>query len=208
MPRRSARRSIPRTPCRSAAWPACISSLATESNCCAASMTQCAPIATTTRFWSCRLISKRSQLNAAGLPQRRFELLERLHARQLAVAIGAGHIEQDCFHSRVTRPQIIHGVHVAHIQAFIGARLHGAERCLEDFSSRLFNSNGSGICDAFEAVGNAAAGEHLLDFPIRVGDHGDAEVLADAAESVARARRNVIPVGRTPRVLDQYFAEA
>src|SRR5258708_12387074 len=54
MPKPSVMPATRATRCRNEAWPEYISWLATEPNCCATFMTPCAPIATTTRFWSCK----------------------------------------------------------------------------------------------------------------------------------------------------------
>ena len=64
-----------------------------------------------------------------------FQLLERFYAGEFAVAVGAGHIEQNRLHARIAGSYIVDGIHVPHIEAFFGARLHGLDCCFKDLAT-------------------------------------------------------------------------
>jgi hypothetical protein len=142
-----------------------------------------------------------------SLLQPSFELLERVDAGQVEAAVCAGDIEKNRIHTGVAGSQIVYGIDVANVEAFVGARFHRCESGVKNFPARLLDADDAGIGDAFEAVGDTAAGKDALDAAVGVGDDGDAKVLSDPAEGFAGARRNLVPVGRVLRVLDEGVAE-
>jgi len=135
-----------------------------------------------------------------------FELRKRGDSRQASVAIGAGNVEEHSLHSGAGGAQIVDGVDIADVEAFLRSCAEFVEGCLKNHRVGFLTANDPGVGDAEKALGDAASVEQFGNFPVGVGDYADAKFLADTFESRAGARRHVVPVGGSAGGGDQRVA--
>ena len=109
--------------------------------------------------------------------------------------VRAGNIHQHGLHAGACGAEVIHRIDIAEVEALVGRgaeRLHGDAK---NFGMRFFVADEAGVGDGEEAIGDAAAAEHVSNATVGIGDDGDAIALGDTLQLVVRAGKNLVPIG-------------
>src|SRR5437762_10676388 len=96
------------------------------------------------------------------------EFIERLHARQAALAIHTATIEEHWLHAGTDRAEVVNRVNVSDIQARGGGGVQRSHCCMEDTCVRLLVTYSAGIGKGVKAVLQAQPSEQLINVAIGV----------------------------------------
>src|SRR5438067_10255230 len=110
-------------------------------------------------------------LATTGLEKLSDEFIQRLHARQAALAIHTATVEERGLHAGSDRAEIINRVDVPDVEALFRLHLKCGGCGLKDARVRLFVAHAAGVGKAVEAVSQAQPYKELVNLAIRVADH-------------------------------------
>src|SRR5947207_11758273 len=94
------------------------------------------------------------------------EFIQRLHARQAALAIYTATIEEHWLHAGTDRAEVVNRVNVSDVQAFSRYGVQRSDCCMEDAFVGLFITYAAGIGKGVKAVLQTQAPEQLIDVAI------------------------------------------
>src|SRR5271157_1857350 len=110
-------------------------------------------------------------------------------------------------HAGAGGAEVVHGIHIADVEALLGRSLHTIQGVAENFRVRLLVSHKSGVGDGVKTTGNSALLQHVFDPAIGIGDHRDLVTFADGAQLFGSARTNRVPVAGVANTADELVAD-